>query len=479
MIKTSHFPQLILALGLILTTPLTAQKISIQFTTTPTSTPSVSKAVLRYDKDFAYSFTLDDATIDAVTAALPVLKGGLVRANGTTFSGLFYTDGCGNSLPFKAGIAWNSANQFGIDVHSGNVADQLTWGQLDTLYDEGWDVMNHSFSHKSRWLFPMTDANYRDEIEQNNIALRTKTRRKLESPAFIVPANDDAYHPFAFAAGHKIIFDQSASTIGYGGLRVDGNPNLYQLKVHRMYLNDIYQRTVPQFIDTVALRARNGAKIWYNEFSHRIDDFSTSGTGYNFYYFKSHLESIANQYGKTGADRMWMAPLQEVYEYLVVGQTYYATPQLVGNQLEMNFNFSQVPKWVRRKAVTLVVNSAVDFTNVTVPAGVKMTFRGTGNQKIINLDFTGVAVGTNDATEDPSVLRLFPNPAIDILSVDCPTMKTGEVTARIFDISGKLLYQKDFDSSKFPLPTAALASGIYFLKISQGDKIVNGKFVKE
>jgi Secretion system C-terminal sorting domain len=176
---------------------------------------------------------------------------------------------------------------------------------------------------------------------------------------------------------------------------------------------------------------------------------------------------------------MWMAPLQEVYEYLVVGQTYYATPQLIGNQLEINFNFNQVPKWVRRKAVTLIVNSSVDFTNVTVPAGVKMTFRGTGNQKIINLDFTGVAVGTNDVGEDPSVLRLFPNPATDFLSVDCPTMKTGGVTASIFDISGKLLYQKDFGSPKFTLPTMNLASGIYFLKVTQGDKTVNGKFVKQ
>jgi hypothetical protein len=158
MIKTFHFPRHTLALGLILTTQLTAQKISIQFTATPPSTPSVSKAVLRYDKDFAYSFTLDDATIDAVTTVLPVMKGGVVRGNGAAFAGLFYTDGCGNSIPFKAGIAWNSANQFGVDVHTGNVSDQLSWGQLDTLYDEGWDVMNHSYSHKSRWLFPMTDT---------------------------------------------------------------------------------------------------------------------------------------------------------------------------------------------------------------------------------------------------------------------------------------------------------------------------------
>jgi hypothetical protein len=479
MIKTFHFPRLILALGLILTTQLTAQKISIQFTATPSSTPSVSKSVLRYDKDFAYSFTLDDATIDAITTVLPVMKGGVVRGNGAAFAGLFYTDGCGNSIPFKAGIAWNSANQFGVDIHTGNVSDQLSWGQLDTLYDEGWDVMNHSYSHKSRWLFPMTDADYRNEVEQNNIAIRTKTRKKIESPVFVVPANDDAYHPYAFAAGHKIVFDQSANTIGYGGLRVDGNPNLYALKVHRMYLNDVYQRTVPQFIDTVGLKSRNGVKTWYNEFSHRVDDFNTTSSSYNFYYFKSHLESIANQYGKTGVDRMWMAPLQEVYEYLVVGQTSTFSSQLVGNSLDVTLNFDQTPKWIRRKAITFVVNSTVDFSNVTVPTGVKMTFRGTGTRKIVNLDFTGVAVGTSIEKEDPSVLKLFPNPVKDILSVDCETGTIEKIEANIFDISGKSIVQKDFDSPKFQLSTADLVSGIYFLVVHQGNKVFRSKFVKQ
>lgn len=479
MIKTSNIPRLILALGLILTTQLSAQKISIQFTTTPSSTPVVLKAALRFDKDFAYSYTFDDATIDAVTTGYPVLRGGAVRSNGAAFPGFFYTDGCGNSQPFNAGIAWNTANQFGIDVHTGNVSDQMTWGQLDTLYDAGWDVMNHSYSHKSKWLFPMNASDYINEVEQNGIAVRNKTRKKIEMPAFVVPANDDTYHNPAFNLGHKIVFDQSASTIGYGGLRVDNIENLYALKVHRVYLNDVYQRLVPQFIDTVALRSQNGVKIWYNEFSHRVDDFSTTSTSYNFYYFKSHLESIANQYGKTGTDRMWMAPLQEVYEYLVTRQTATFTSQSVGSRLDLTFDLRQIPTWLRRKTMTLTVNSTADFSNVTVPAGIKMSFRGTGNQKIINLDFTDFKVGTNDLADTPSVLKLFPNPVKNVLSVDCQTETIGKARATIYDISGKIMYQKDFDSPKFQLSTADLADGLYFLMVRQGRQIYRGKFVKQ
>lgn len=479
MIKTSTIPRLILALGLMLTTQLSAQKISIQFTTTPPSTPVVLKAALRFDKDFAFSFTLDDATIDAVTTAYPVLRGGVVRSNGAAFAGLFYTDGCGNNLPFNAGIAWNTANQFGIDVHTGNVTDQMTWGQLDTLYDAGWDVMNHSYSHKSKWLFPMNANDYINEVEQNDIAVRNKTRRKLEMPIFVVPANDDTYHAPALALGHKLILDQSASTIGYGGLRVDNIQNLYALKVHRTYLNELYKREVPTFIDTVALRSKNGVKMWYNEFSHRVDDFTTNTDSYNFYYFKAHMETIANQYGKTGTDRIWMAPPQEVYEYLVTRETATYTSQLVGNRLDLTFDLRQIPTWLRRKTMTLTVNSTADFSNVTVPAGIKMTFRGTGNQKIINLDFTDFKVGTNDLNETPSVLKLFPNPVKNVLSVDCETETIGKTRATIYDISGKIMLQKDFDSPKFQLPTADLADGLYFLMVRQGKQIYRGKFVKQ
>jgi hypothetical protein len=116
---------------------------------------------------------------------------------------------------------------------------------------------------------------------------------------------------------------------------------------------------------------------------------------------------------------------------------------------------------------------------VTVPAGVKMTFRGTGTRKIVNLDFTGVAVGTSDEKEDPSVLKLFPNPVKDILSVDCETGAIGKLQANIFDISGKSIIQKDFDNSKFQLSTADLARGIYFLVVHQGNKVFRSKFVKQ
>ena len=113
---TTRLTALLLLFSTILPTAF-GQKITIQFAATPTATPSVSKAILKFNKDFAYSFTFDDATIDAFTLGMPVLNGGFVSQIGVTYPPLFTTDGCGNDVPFGAGIAWNSANLFNVDVH--------------------------------------------------------------------------------------------------------------------------------------------------------------------------------------------------------------------------------------------------------------------------------------------------------------------------------------------------------------------------
>jgi hypothetical protein len=104
------------------------------------------------------------------------------------------------------------------------------------------------------------------------------------------------------------------------------------------------------------------------------------------------MTNIAQKYGKNGTDKMWFAPLQTVFEYLQMRKYTRFTSNVVNNsQLEVDFDLSSIPTWLRRKTLTLVVNSNVDFNNVSAPLGVKTTFRGTGARKIINLDFTDYA----------------------------------------------------------------------------------------
>ena len=452
-----------------------AQKVTIFFDSALSSTPSVSKAPLKYNKDFAYSLTLDDGTSDAFTHAMPLLRGGSLKEFDAPFLGLFYTDGCGNDVPFRAGVAWNSVTVNGNDTHNGDVEGIMTWRQLDTLYDYGWDVMNHGYSHKSVFSNQMSQLDYVNEIFKNQVAVREKTAKHLEMPVFVVPSGDAAYQDIALQLGNKVVFDQSGTNlIGFGGLQVDADLNLNGLRIHRQKIEE--SLTLNQ-LENVVAKSQNGGHYWYNEFAHRIDNFNPYG--FNYYSFKNQVQKIANNWGKKGSDRVLMAPLQEVFEYLILRQTVKMATTISGQKMDITFDISQVPTWLRRKTLTIVINTNNTFSRVDVSNNIKKTFKGIGNQKIINVDFSQYfnSTPTKDLTT-PSVFRVFPNPAGDFLDIELLNDPTEKAELTISDISGKVCLTGHFSLKKYQQNIQSLPKGLYILKIQQGTQISAIKFFK-
>jgi Secretion system C-terminal sorting domain/Polysaccharide deacetylase len=449
---------------------LLAQKVTIKFDGPPMLT-SVSKAPLKYNKDFAYSLTFDDATDDAITTVLPLFRGGKVAGDNTIYPPLTYTDGCGNALPFKSGLAWNTANQLDIDIHLGNVPGSLTWKQLDTLYDLGWDVFNHTYSHKAAATNPMTPKDYTDEIDKNNTAVRTRTKAKIEMPIFIPPSSDTLYHPKAFQAGHRLIFDQQGQFVGYKGLQVDDNISKNPFVVHRQGLEEsVYEY---HRLEATADKSSNKTHFWYNEFTHRIDDFQ--GGGYRFNLFKNYMKQVEQAYGKSGSDRMWMAPLQEVYEYLIMRQSVDYSFQPLSREIVLDFNLNAVPTWLRRKTLTLIVHSNVTFSQVDVPAGVLATFNGRGAVKLVNLDFTNWQKSTAVEAISTPLIAVKPNPVVDELTLD---LENGVWNVSVFNEMGQMVLEKTHFQSKSALNVSFLNQGMYYLLMRQGDVVHRSKFIK-
>ena len=380
MIKTTFLPIAFLFAVL----NISAQKITLQLDATPSSTPSVSKAALRYNKDFAYSLTLDDCSSDHYAVAKPLFQGGVVPGSGYTSPGLFSTDGCGNNVTFKVGIAWNSTNTSGYGANA-NDGSYMSWAQLQEVYNMGWDVLNHSLAHRA-WGDLTGSYTYANQITQNNDNVRT--RLGIEMPCFVVPSGDYNYQDVALQQGHKAVFDQNfpLGNVSYTGIQIDGNANMSNLKAYREDITT--QVDNPTKLTNIANQSTGGTHFWYNEFVHHIDNFNASAP-FNFYNFRNYMVNIANTYGKNGSDRVWFAPLQEVYEYVVSRQNANFTTNLTNdNKLEINLNLSAVPTWMRRKTLTLIVNSTANFSNITLPQGITATWRGTGTTKLLNLDFT-------------------------------------------------------------------------------------------
>ena len=453
---------------------LSAQKITINFNSTPVTAPSISVATLKYDKDFAYSFTFDDATDDVFTTALPFFRGGFLKGTSSTYQGLSYTDGCGNAIPFKAGIAWNTSNLAGINVHTGNVAGLLTWKQLDTLAAYDWDVFNHSYSHKSVSVLPnMTDADYMNEIDLNPPAIQAYTQKKIQTPFFVVPSGDTSYNNKAFAKGYKAVFNQSGNVIGFRGMNINTGVDFSSGVIHRQLFEE--SLTSLHVFDSIAAKSNGTTHYWYNEFTHRIDDFSPGGF---FSKFELELKRMYYAHGKAGSDRMWMAPLQQVAEYIIASKNITYTTQLIGNRLEITFNLSKLPTWMQHRSITVKVNANESFSTVDVSSGINTTFRGTGTNKIINVDFDNFLTSTQDPEIQNTALNIYPNPAQQKLFIEMPTDIVFPARLTIFDATGKIILTSEVNNAVLEKDISDLPGGFYIVQVRDAQKLFNGKFTK-
>jgi peptidoglycan/xylan/chitin deacetylase (PgdA/CDA1 family) len=463
-------PTLFIFLCGLISIRLSAQSITIHFDWESSTLPSISKAKLKYNKDFAYSFTFDDATADGFTTALPLLQGGTIH--GTRYEPLQYTDGCGNTLDFKAGIAWNTSNMYGIDAHTQNGSPLMTWQQLDELYNLGWDVLSHSYSHKARSSNYMNNQDYANEVEQNKVAVRQRTASHIEMPLFVVPSGDTNYYAPALRAGHRVVFDQNWLLTGNRGLQIDADIPTSALKINRQML-DGNGMGMP-VLDEVAGKCNQNKHFWYNQFAHRIDDYKSGG--YNFNLFKNHIQTVANKYGKNGSDKIWMAPLQEVYEYLITRQSIHYTTELVGKDMTIQFDLNGVPSWTRRKVITLLVNAKADFSTMDVPEGVKVSFRGVGNFKIINLDFTDWLNANANNTKNLAPVNNFNVNASEKDEL-AENRDEESVELSIFNEMGQLMMQKNRTTWE-AFNISALPKGLYIALTRQGTTVQQRKFIK-
>jgi hypothetical protein len=64
----------------------------------------------------------------------------------------------------------------------------------------------------------------------------------------------------------------------------------------------------------------------------------------------------------------------------------------------------------------------------------------------------------------------YPNPAIDLLILEVENYKSGKLTYQLYDISGKLLENKEISGSKTSIPIGKYTSEIYFLKLTENNK---------
>jgi uncharacterized protein (TIGR02145 family) len=77
----------------------------------------------------------------------------------------------------------------------------------------------------------------------------------------------------------------------------------------------------------------------------------------------------------------------------------------------------------------------------------------------------------------PKNINIYPNPAIDHVIIDCGEKQN--IGISIYNIVGKLLFQKESKSSSNEIDIGSLSKGIYVIQITGSDWTVKRKLIKE
>lgn len=345
--------------------------ITISFKIKLKSANKIKAAIspLKYNKHLAYSFTLDDGYRSAYLTAFPLLNGGKISnpdknewkidqgGDGTTSEGLFYSDGMGNKIPFKLALAINGGSIRDLPQNRGH----LSWDEVKEMYNAGWDILNHGFHHATKH-----GTNYLTEVTENKTSI--KQNLDFNMSHFVVPGGEGdekyylEYEKDALNNGHFSV----ASYYGVGPVfKVDSKVDLDKMISARTFVQSskdtITFKTMDKYLKTIDSIVKQKDQVWFNEFTHGTGNTNLWNLSMRFPDFKYYMTSLADKYGLKGNDSIWMAPWQEVYEYIWLRDRIKVDFQQKDKEVIVTIQLPEIPESFRNRDISLNVETSSKF----------------------------------------------------------------------------------------------------------------------
>lgn len=351
----------------------------------------IRTAPLKYNKHLAFSFTLDDGYRSAYLSAYPLLHGGQISppfpdewkndegGDGTYAKGLFFSDGCGQVIPFRLAVAINAAGINDMPLSRGH----MSWPEVQQLYQSGWDVFNHGYHHATKH-----GTDYESEAMLNQEAVKKQLGFTMSQ--FIVPGGEAD-------KGYELLYEKAA--FKYGSLAVgsiNGAGPAINVKDPVDLTSLVYRRnfiksdSIPLDVARHRLKALDSLMklpdpVWLHEFTHGVGNSNLWSLSIVFPEFKYYMTSIAQKYGSSGNDNMWMAPWQEVYEYIWLRDRIRVIISQKGKDVIIKLAVPDLPAAFRYHATSLTVQTSSAFTVVSQSPDLKISYKGKGDHKLVNI----------------------------------------------------------------------------------------------
>jgi hypothetical protein len=367
--------------------------ISFKIKLKSTEKIKIQPSALKFNKHLAYSFTLDDGYRSAYLTAFPLLNGGKISKSSisewkndqggdeTISNGLFYTNGLGNKIPFKLALAINGGAIGDLPANRGH----LSWPEVKEMYNAGWDILNHGFHHATKH-----GTNFLTEVTENTTSI--KQNLDFTMSQFVVPGGESdpgyqlEYERDALANGSFSV----ASYVGSGPIinakeKVNLDKMIYARTFVQSSKDTIGFKTMDHYLKTLDSVAKLQNPVWYNEFTHGVGNGNLWSLSMRFPDFKYYMTTIANKYGAKGDDSIWMAPWQEVYEYIWLRDRIKINYEQNNKEGLVTIELPEIPETFRYRAISLAIDASSKFEIESNSSDFKIYDDGKTNHKLITI----------------------------------------------------------------------------------------------
>ena len=116
------------------------------------------------------------------------------------------------------------------------------------------------------------------------------------------------------------------------------------------------------YLKTLDSLMKQPKPIWYNEFTHGVGNSNLWSLSMRFPEFKYYMTAIAQKYGSKGTDAIWMAPWQEVYEYIWLREELKWIFNRKKRKSIRKITLPEIPDTFRHRAISLAIDSSSEFT---------------------------------------------------------------------------------------------------------------------
>lgn len=334
--------------------------------------------VLKFNKDFAMVWSVDDGLTDAYNKLFKYALGQWVdysktyhefnpHSGGQITTGeqptrqLTYTDGLGNERIYSfdsAFFSYNTAGSDGIHNDEGTTVYQyISWRELVKFFDFNNSITNHGGGNE-------TIGNEITSLTNNNNRINEKIGFQ---PFIVAPPGGAAEVSFEAATSQLdfVYYNRSKQSPVMASLQ-NISPVTFKTK------SGIFGRI---FSDNMSDKSFNGLKTFVDACAARTDFpllyFASHGlvappnsdynTGFKWEWVRDMLDYVKDEMG----DRVLFVGPSELFEWLFTRVNSFITKQIVGNNLVITLKLAKLPSFYQ-KDLSLLIKSSTNFVSTPI-----------------------------------------------------------------------------------------------------------------